>query len=115
MSYTPTVWANGDTITAQKLNKMENGIAEGGGGGGAFMVYDVEGILDKTWQEIWDAAEVGPVTVVTVSTSTEITHARAEAVIGDDSDPNDPFYGVNVSGGSIYSTTTASGYPELES
>lgn len=27
MSYTPTVWATGDTITAEKLNKAENGIA----------------------------------------------------------------------------------------
>lgn len=26
MSYTPTVWANGDTITAAKLNKIEQGI-----------------------------------------------------------------------------------------
>lgn len=27
MSYTPTTWVNGDTITAEKLNKMEQGIA----------------------------------------------------------------------------------------
>lgn len=27
MSYTPTQWATGDTVTADKLNKMENGIA----------------------------------------------------------------------------------------
>jgi len=27
MAYTPTVWQNGDTITAEKLNKAENGIA----------------------------------------------------------------------------------------
>ena len=31
MSYTPTTWVNGDTITAAKLNKMEQGIADGGG------------------------------------------------------------------------------------
>lgn len=28
MSYTPTEWQTGDTITAEKLNNMENGIAE---------------------------------------------------------------------------------------
>lgn len=28
MSYTPTNWQTGDTVTAQKLNKMEQGIAE---------------------------------------------------------------------------------------
>lgn len=27
MAYTPTVWVTGDTITATKLNKAENGIA----------------------------------------------------------------------------------------
>lgn len=27
MSYTPTQWATGDTVTAEKLNKMEDGIA----------------------------------------------------------------------------------------
>lgn len=28
MAYTPTVWKNGDTITAEKLNKAEQGIAD---------------------------------------------------------------------------------------
>lgn len=32
MSYTPTTWSTGDTITATALNKMENGIANAGGG-----------------------------------------------------------------------------------
>ena len=27
MSYTPTTWADGDLITAEKLNNIENGIA----------------------------------------------------------------------------------------
>lgn len=30
MAYTPTEWATGDIITAEKLNKMENGIAVAG-------------------------------------------------------------------------------------
>lgn len=33
MSYTPTTWTTGDTITASALNKIEQGIADGGGGG----------------------------------------------------------------------------------
>ena len=33
MSYEPTVWECGDIITAEKLNKMEEGIANCGGGG----------------------------------------------------------------------------------
>lgn len=32
MSYTPTEWKNGDTITASAMNKIENGIANAGGG-----------------------------------------------------------------------------------
>ena len=33
MSYTPTEWTTGDVITAEKLNKIENGIVEAGGSG----------------------------------------------------------------------------------
>lgn len=32
MSYTPTTWTTGDTITATALNKIENGIADAGSG-----------------------------------------------------------------------------------
>ena len=31
MSYTPTNWQTGDVVTADKLNKIENGVANGGG------------------------------------------------------------------------------------
>lgn len=30
MSYTPTVWKNGDKITSEKLNKLENAVASEG-------------------------------------------------------------------------------------
>lgn len=30
-------------------------IAEGGGGGGIMILTETEGVLDKTWQEIYDA------------------------------------------------------------
>lgn len=32
MAYTKQTWTTGDTVTASKLNHMEDGIAEGGGG-----------------------------------------------------------------------------------
>lgn len=32
MAYTPTTWQTGDTITATAMNKIENGIANAGGG-----------------------------------------------------------------------------------
>lgn len=37
MAYTPTTWVTGDTITATKLNKLEQGVSNAGGGG-----YDAE-------------------------------------------------------------------------
>lgn len=33
MAYAKQTWNNGDVITADKLNHMEDGIAEGGSGG----------------------------------------------------------------------------------
>lgn len=56
MSYEPTNWKSGDTVTSAKLNKIEQGIANAGGGGGALIVTETDGTLNKTWQEIHDAA-----------------------------------------------------------
>lgn len=59
MSYEPTNWQTGDVVTSQKLNKLEQGVADAGGGGGFLVVNmtmtDTALTLDKTWQEIWDA------------------------------------------------------------
>lgn len=53
MSYEPTNWKDGDLVTSAKLNKIEQGIAAGGG---VLIVHEDEnGMLDKTWQEIYDA------------------------------------------------------------
>ena len=56
MNYNKTTWQTDDVITAEKLNKLENGIVNNG----ALIVncteqQDESLILDKTWQEIWDA------------------------------------------------------------
>lgn len=60
MSYTPTTWQTGDTVTATKLNKIEQGIA---GAGGA-LICNTNGIsgsytLDKTAQEMYEAMTAG--------------------------------------------------------
>ena len=51
MSYTPTEWQTGDTITAEKLNNMESGIAAVNQPGEAFVMRwsDVEGcwVIDR--------------------------------------------------------------------
>lgn len=58
MGYTPTTWNTGDTITASALNKIEQGIAEGGGG--AVIVNEEDGgVLDKTFAEIYNLLKSG--------------------------------------------------------
>lgn len=58
MAYTKHTWETGQVITADKLNHMEDGIADGGGGG-VLIVHQVgeapSYTLDHTWQEIHDA------------------------------------------------------------
>ncbi len=55
MAYTPTTWTTGDTITASAMNKIENGIANAGGGGTEVVIiympnstigYQAEGDFD---------------------------------------------------------------------
>ena len=43
MSYTKQTWQTGDTITAAKLNHMEDGIAAGGGGAD-LIIKDIDGV-----------------------------------------------------------------------
>ncbi len=55
MSYTPTNWQSGDIITSAKLNKMEQGIANGGGVLLVTASYDDTSggvICDKTGDEV---------------------------------------------------------------
>ena len=65
MSYTPTNWATGDSLTAEKLNKLENGIVNM-----CPMVVKVSNpsgdrlILNRTWQEIKDAFDVGKAVIL---------------------------------------------------
>ncbi len=42
MSYTPHEWQNDELITAAKMNNIEEGIAEGGGGGSAIVSLSAE-------------------------------------------------------------------------
>lgn len=68
MSYEPTVWQTGDVVTSQKLNKLEQGVADAGGGGGALIV-DTELLHEDsikcliTAGEMLAAAKVGPVII----------------------------------------------------
>ena len=72
MSYTPTTWQTGDTVTATKLNNMETGIENAAN---AFIVtltptaLDYSGTMDKTVAEISGAFEAGRKIVFRVLTS----------------------------------------------
>ena len=63
MSYIPTEWKTGDIVTAEKLNKLEEGVASGGGGGGVLRITmtQVEDVayLDKTYEDITTALNQG--------------------------------------------------------
>ena len=50
MSYTPTTWTTGDTITATKLNKIENGIASAGGGYDAVVSFYHDNNSANDWE-----------------------------------------------------------------
>ena len=60
MSYTPTTWTTGDTITATKLNKIENGIASAGSGTPLVVTVTESGadlICDATFNDVKDAMD----------------------------------------------------------
>ena len=57
MSYTPHEWQNDELITAAKMNNIEEGIAEGGGG--AVIITDNGTQLDKTYAEIYALVNSG--------------------------------------------------------
>lgn len=59
MAYTPTVWVTGDTITAEKLNKAEQGIADAGRIKIVPMKEDDAESSSLTWKEISDLVDAG--------------------------------------------------------
>lgn len=56
MAYTPTTWATGDTVTATKMNKLEQGVANAGS---AVIITDNGTALDKTYAEIYNLVHSG--------------------------------------------------------
>lgn len=57
MAYEKQTWVTGEVITKEKLNHMEDGIANNGGI--LFLHEDTAGVLDKTWNEINTALRNG--------------------------------------------------------
>lgn len=79
--------------------------ASGSSGGGVLVVHDVEGTLDKTWQEIWDAAGTGPAYVL-ISDSTERDLDSITAVLANS-------HRLSTASGVFYEAESANDYPVL--
>jgi len=114
MSYTPTEWKAGDVITSAKLNKLEQGVAAGGSGGGVLAVNitwnDQTGVgtADKTAGEIMEAAQSGAVVFVDHTPGDDeyiMTYTLLAA------HHEESLYEFEVSGEITFSATSATDYP----
>ena len=112
MSYTPTNWQTGDIVTAEKLNKLENGVASGGGGGTFVVTRDEEtGALDKTWKEIRDAIASGQVPVIFPSALGSDTGTRAQLDIVGRAKVEEDLYMVVSIDNDVWAINSENGYP----
>ena len=101
MTYEKTEWQNGDIITAEKLNNMEDGIANAG-----VLVVRLSistNTLNKTWQEIYDA----PFCIISTVTTTHKEIATVIAVGREGS-----AY-VVLAGNKTFVADSADGYPTV--
>jgi len=112
MAYEPTVWQTGDVVTAEKMNKLEQGVANAGSGGsGTMIVHDSgEGTLDKTFAEIRDAMLSGILVIVLITDggSPYMLCAKEAAY-----DSIEATYTVRTMGSEKYATNSEDGYPTL--
>ena len=109
MAYTPTTWVTGDTVTATKLNKMEQGIASAGGGDVFFDISEEDGVLDKTWTEILTALTAGKIARIV-----GYDEDFASCLYVTDVNTDEEFYYIYVAGSQAwYQASSASGYPEF--
>lgn len=108
--YTPTEWKKGDIVTSEKLNKLEQGVAN------AVLVAntivtgedpDLTFTLDKTWQEIADADFCVIRSTEEISEETSYVIFDCVARAGTESGT----YTVAGMSGSGYATDSPDGYP----
>lgn len=112
MSYIPTEWKTGDVVTAEKLNKLESGVA--GSGGGALVVnvsFDEATstyTADKTAGEILSAYRSGPVVFSEAVESTEQIYSLVMTY------HEEGLYEFAISGiDASYTASSSSDYPTL--
>ena len=122
MAYSPTTWQTGDTVTAEKLNNIEQGIANAGG---AFLVPSEDNAytLGKTWKEIYDALQAGKPTYIYVPGGEYDPTSGGTAVLtpilfATGAGGEDPYYSVTAvnpmfGGVTAYDASSANGYPVM--
>ncbi len=119
MAYIKTNWQAGDTITANKLNNIENGIESlSTGGGGTLIIHENYGTLDKTWQEIYNAMKTGLIVYIYDESSEGITIFYVLSAWMTTTDGGNEVYYVDALRGAngmvSYSTTATDDYPIQE-
>lgn len=115
MSYMKTTWQDGDVISAERLNNMENGIANAAI---MFIVNITENndeiVLDKTWQEIYNASENAIPVYIYAKNNNEY---EGQGIFVDRVKEIYVFnnlYTVVTVDGNLYSTPSPSDYPQEE-
>lgn len=88
--------------------KWENGA---GGGGGVMVIHDVNGTLDKTWQEIVNALSTQSVVMFSATEYDSATVTEVYRVFYYVENPAIPVYVISIETAGDYVTDTPNGYP----
>ena len=104
MAYEKQTWANGDIITAEKLNHMEDGIYANGVLVVGTTVSGNTITLDKTWLDIHEALLTGGAIIATETTKFIVVGCQMSA----------GRYRVMTAPGDVFTATAEDGYPVHE-
>lgn len=112
MAYEKQTWVTGEVITKEKLNHMEDGIANGGSGIFLFSFTDVQTMtLNKTWNEMKSALESNLLPIGFANTAVD---TRMVAIVTGVANEEEGVYIVLVNGDTrtiVLSTDNPDGYP----
>lgn len=114
MAYVKQNWETGELITSQKLNHMEDGIENAGGGALVINRIDDEDnsqfVLDKTFEEIEDALMAGTPCIIVDDTYDTKYYTMVTSAVAD---PDINQFSVldGTEGRMSYLTHTENGYP----
>lgn len=120
MSYTPTNWQSGDKVTAEKLNKIEQGIA---GAGGILVVHETYDstndihTLDKTWNEIKNALSLGILCIIMSPIMNDTSYYRQDLPIitGVEASTSGSIYYHVYTSSNVFISNTEDSYPSYSS